>query len=111
MKLGTFIKQIRIEKGISQEEVAVKAGLARSYISKLEDNKHKNPSAMVLVKLSNGLGVSYESILEAAGYLESINENNLPPLDVYLRTKYGFEEKAIEEMDFFRKMIKEKYGK
>lgn len=37
-KIGTLLYQARIEKGLTQEELATKAGTTKSYISKIENN-------------------------------------------------------------------------
>ena len=112
MALGIFIKKVRQEKRLSQEKVANIAGLARSYISRLEDGEFKSPSAMVLIKLAKGLGVSHEALFQAAGYTPEIQKSDLPPLDVYLRTKYPhLSEEAIKDIEFFRSVIEEKYKK
>jgi len=37
-KIGVLIQQARLEKGLTQEELAVKVGTTKSYISKLENN-------------------------------------------------------------------------
>lgn len=37
-KLGFLIQQARLEKGLTQEELAVKCGTNKSYISKVENN-------------------------------------------------------------------------
>ncbi len=37
-KLGFLIQQARLEKGMTQEELAVKCGTTKSYISKIENN-------------------------------------------------------------------------
>ena len=111
-RLAIFIKKVREEKNLSQETVAAEAELARSYISKLEDGKIKSPSAMVLVKLAKGLGVSQESIFQEAGYVPQDDKSDLPPLDVYLRTKYPkLSAEAIKEIEFFKKVIEERYKK
>lgn len=107
--LGEFIKKVREDKNLTQEEVADRADLARSYISKLEDNKFKSPSAKVLMKLAKGLEVSHDSIFQAAGYFPEVDNKNLPPLDVYLRTRYPkLSEHAINEINFFRRIIEER---
>jgi transcriptional regulator with XRE-family HTH domain len=110
--LAAFIKKVRREKNLSQEKVADKAQLARSYISKLEDGKILTPSAMVLVKLSKGLDVSQETIFQEAGYVPQDDHSKLPPLDVYLRTKYPkLSTQAIKDIEFFKHVIEEKYKK
>ncbi len=37
-KLGTLLHEARLEKGMTQEELAVKVGTTKSYISKIENN-------------------------------------------------------------------------
>ena len=37
-KLGTLLHEARIEKGLTQEELAKKVGTTKSYISKIENN-------------------------------------------------------------------------
>jgi ribosome-binding protein aMBF1 (putative translation factor) len=37
-KLGALIQEARLEKGMTQEELAEKVGTTKSYISKLENN-------------------------------------------------------------------------
>ncbi|MCL1076679.1 XRE family transcriptional regulator [Parashewanella spongiae] len=39
MTLGQIIKQIRVEKALSQPELAEKIGIEQSYLSKLENDK------------------------------------------------------------------------
>jgi len=37
-KIGTMILEARLEKGLTQEELAFKVGTTKSYISKIENN-------------------------------------------------------------------------
>ncbi|MDR3339519.1 MAG: helix-turn-helix domain-containing protein [Candidatus Symbiothrix sp.] len=37
-KLGVLLHEARIEKGLTQEELALKVGMTKSYISKIENN-------------------------------------------------------------------------
>lgn len=37
-KIGVLIQEARIEKGLTQEELAQKVGTTKSYISKIENN-------------------------------------------------------------------------
>lgn len=108
--LGKFIKRIRHEKKLTQEEVAKAGGLARSYISRLEDNDFKSPSAMLLVRLAKGLGVSHDTLFHVAGYVPKMDKTNLPSFDVYLRTKYpNLSEAAIKEIELIKDYIEKKH--
>lgn len=57
MGIGIKLKKIRREKGISQEELAHKAEINRSYLSMVE-NGHSSPTMDVVQRLAEGLGVS-----------------------------------------------------
>ncbi len=37
-KIGAMIQEARLQKGLTQEELAQKAGTTKSYISKIENN-------------------------------------------------------------------------
>lgn len=50
------IREIRIEKGLTQETLAVRAGLTRSYVSLLENGK-KIPAISTLYRVASVLGV------------------------------------------------------
>lgn len=55
---GTRLKKIRIDKGISQEELAKRMGLSnRSSITHLEKGRN-NPTTDVVERLAQALGVS-----------------------------------------------------
>lgn len=51
------IKEIRIEKKMTQIQLARKAGISQSYLSELENNK-KSPTLRQLCKIADALGVS-----------------------------------------------------
>lgn len=50
------IKEIRIEKGLTQVELARKANISQSYLSELESNK-KSPTLRQLCKIAEALNV------------------------------------------------------
>ena len=56
------IKEIRNEKGMSQEELSVKSGISRTIISGLESGTRTNTSADTLLKIADALGVGVEEI-------------------------------------------------
>lgn len=51
-----FIRKIRIEKNMTQEELSRKSGISESYISELENNL-KMPTILTLCKLAEALEV------------------------------------------------------
>jgi CheY-like chemotaxis protein len=64
--LGAAIKAERCALGISQEGLAYRAGLHRTYISDVERGA-RNPSIANIEKLANALQVSVSTLFEQAG--------------------------------------------
>ena len=57
---GTRIRKIRKEKKLTLEKLSKKCGIDRTYISKIESGKIKNPYIPTLEKIANGLLVDVE---------------------------------------------------
>ncbi|MFY4810917.1 helix-turn-helix domain-containing protein [Aliarcobacter butzleri] len=62
-KLAEKIKSRRLELDLSQEALANKSGLDRTYISLVERSK-RNPSYLTLIKLCDGLETDIKELLE-----------------------------------------------
>ncbi|MCB9805585.1 helix-turn-helix transcriptional regulator [Candidatus Nomurabacteria bacterium] len=62
-KLGENFKKFRIEKGLSQSDVADSLGISRGFISNIESGK-KNPTLITLTKLANSVGISIDKLLK-----------------------------------------------
>jgi transcriptional regulator with XRE-family HTH domain len=60
--LAERIKALRSAKGWSQEQLAERASIQRSYLADLERG-YRNPSVRTLVKVANALGVSPSELL------------------------------------------------
>lgn len=63
LALSNNIKRIRKEQGISQEKLALKADVDRSYMSELE-RCLANPSIEALLKIGNALEVAPSELLK-----------------------------------------------
>ena len=61
-QLAEKIKSKRLELNLSQEALADKCGLDRTYISFVERSK-RNPSYLSLVKLCDGLEIDIKELL------------------------------------------------
>jgi HTH-type transcriptional regulator, competence development regulator len=66
---GTLLREQRRLAGISQRELAAKANLDFSYISKLENDRIPPPAAETIVTLSRILASSPQDLLAAGGKL------------------------------------------
>lgn len=64
--LGAAVKSERSALGISQEELAQRAGLHRTYVSDLERGK-RNPSVASVEKLAQALQISVLKLFDRAG--------------------------------------------
>lgn len=56
------LRELRLEKGLSQEELAYRADLHRTYISQIERGL-KSPSLRALEKIADALGVALSSVV------------------------------------------------
>jgi DNA-binding XRE family transcriptional regulator len=59
-KIGFMLQQARIEKGLTQEDLAVKVGTSKSYISKIENNVKEVRISTLQKIIELGLGGQLE---------------------------------------------------
>jgi len=59
-KIGFMLQQARLEKGLTQEELAVKVGTSKSYISKIENNVKEVRISTLQKIIEAGLGGQLE---------------------------------------------------
>ena len=59
-KLGKRIRKLRLEKGLSQEELAAEAGLHRAYMWEVE--RGRNISVKTAYKIARALGVNLRDL-------------------------------------------------
>lgn len=68
INLGICISVLRKIQGMTQEALAEKAGISRSFLSAVEaPGLAKSFTVDVLLKLADALGIPPEELLEAAG--------------------------------------------
>lgn len=56
------LKELRVERGISQEELAELSGLSRTTLSKIENNEEVNVNTRTIAKLADVLAVKPSEI-------------------------------------------------
>lgn len=61
-KMGFKLKEMREKKRLSQEELAIKSGVSRSYISQLENGQIVNTTTDTLRKLAQALNCKISDI-------------------------------------------------
>lgn len=61
--LGHNVRRLRVENALSQEELAFRAGMKRSYLSDMERGT-RNPSVRALERLAKALGIEPHILLK-----------------------------------------------
>ena len=70
--IGDRVKKFRLDRKMSLSELAAQAGVAKSYLSNLENNKQENPSIKFLEKIAVVLNIPVDHLIH-----EEINKEEL----------------------------------
>ena len=70
MDLGSYLIQVRNERGYSQRDLAEKSGVSPAEISRVESGKRLKPSPAVLRAVADTLVISYPYLMQLAGYMD-----------------------------------------
>ena len=103
--LGQKLKEARLINEFSLREVEEITEISNAYISQLENDKIKNPSANILYKLANLYKISFEFLLAKAGVIQESTETNKPLIGsaLYSKKLTPEEEQALAEyLSFLR---------
>ncbi len=76
-EFGEFLRALRKEKGLTIRQIETYTGVSNSYLSLVENGKRGIPSPDILKQLAPALKVTYEFLMEKAGYIEQ--EDPKPP--------------------------------
>ncbi len=98
--LGKFIAEHREAKKLSRRKLAELANISHTEIHRLENGERKNPSPPVLKAIANALGVTYDEIMKAAGYMDSTS-----PSPVIAARIPGTEDLTDDEIEEVRNFI------
>ncbi len=63
LTLGQKIKALRKQRGLTQEELAIRSQVSYTTLTKIENEGIKNPSFDSVVAISRGLSVSLENLI------------------------------------------------
>jgi len=63
LAFGQAIKELMLEKSLSQEEFAHKASIERSYMGKTERGEHL-PNLVLILRIANALSITPGSLLD-----------------------------------------------
>jgi transcriptional regulator with XRE-family HTH domain len=62
--LGTALRELRTQAGLTQEQLGARAGIGASYLSQLE-NGHRGVSWHTVIRLLEGIGVDLHQLADA----------------------------------------------
>jgi len=71
--VGRNVRRARIEKGMTQEELAERAGTSQFYVSSLEAGR-RNPTVVTVAALATALGVDHLDLLRPNGESSAVEE-------------------------------------
>jgi len=71
LTLGQYLASIRNDRGLSQRDVekATNKVVSNAYLSQIENDQIKKPSPNILHALAELYAVSYENLMERAGFV------------------------------------------
>ncbi|MDE0635330.1 MAG: helix-turn-helix transcriptional regulator [Candidatus Poribacteria bacterium] len=80
MDLGQKIRQLRKKKELSLNKLAENAGISKAYLSQLENDVSKQPSAEILLKIASALGITIADLLDqpVRVYAEDFEDEDIP---------------------------------
>jgi transcriptional regulator with XRE-family HTH domain len=62
MPFGRRLRELRLARGLSQEELAFRSGLDRTYVSQAEQGR-RNTTLLTMQKLAGALGIQLTELL------------------------------------------------
>jgi len=62
--IGDKIKQLRSKQGLTQDELARKANLPYTTLTKIETNVITKPSIQTVMKIAKGLGIGVDDLMK-----------------------------------------------
>jgi transcriptional regulator with XRE-family HTH domain len=64
---GTWLRQIRTDRGLTQEELGKRIGVARTYVNNIERGRVAMPNLEMRLKITAALGEDYEPMPPSVG--------------------------------------------
>jgi len=107
--LGNVLKKLRELRNLALRQVEALTGISNGYISQLENDKVKKPSADILNRLAEFYKVDFYFLLQMAGLAEKQSAQNRS-LGPYVFSKHNLtkeeEDELINYLQYIRKRKK-----
>lgn len=102
--LSQYLSDLRAAKGLKLRQVEEATGreVSNAYLSQIENGKIKQPSPNVLHSLASVYGVSYQSLMEKAGYIVPSGKGKKVPKRSIEDLTSEEEEELLKYLAFYR---------
>jgi transcriptional regulator with XRE-family HTH domain len=100
------IREARVERGLSVQELARQSEIARSYLYRVEEDSFGSIQMDTFCRLIETLHLSADRVLGEIGFLPPIPASPLPEADDYLRERYKLSPESIAQaIDFMEFLV------
>lgn len=110
-ELTDLLLKTRQDRGYSLHQASYKTGVSHSFISQLERGLRPTPIPDVLRKIAKGYNLNYELLMQKAGYLDEVRNNQESSYDPYemlmFSDKESFEAMPKEEQERILTVLRE----
>lgn len=104
--LGIKIKQLRLKRKLSQEDLAEKCSVSAAHIN-LVENGHKNPSLKLLIQVCKVLDTSPNYLLEINDssanrimhYMNALTPKQIETLEILVKTYIDLENNDLKKYE------------
>jgi len=107
--LGSALKKMREDMGLSLRAVEDSTGISNAYLSQLENDKAKNPSANYLNKLAELYRMDFKNLLSLAGIVDETSSKK--SFGEYVFSSQNLTEGEEEELIQYLHFIRRREGK
>jgi transcriptional regulator with XRE-family HTH domain len=104
--LGQTLKEARLLIPLTLRQVEEATGISNAYLSQLENDKIKKPSANVLYKLSCIYNIELDEILLAAGIITE--KQKIKDMNDQLKTIKNLTPKEHQQLNDYLKFLRHK---
>lgn len=105
--LGTYIKEKRIEKGLSIRRLAEFADISHTEVKRIENGLRKQTSPQVLRSIASALSVPYEDLMAAAGYIdEPVTETKSGTVTAGIKDAEDLSQEEIDQVNQYIAFLK-----
>jgi transcriptional regulator with XRE-family HTH domain len=104
-ELSKLLRSERRRSQLTVRELAERAGLVPSTVSRLEHGIAAAPKPTHLQRLASALSIDVEELYAAAGF---IAPQSLPELRPYLRVKYNLPDDATDQIEGYVQALRDR---